>query len=480
VRPLSLRGRLRWMIITVLVAVLLPLGLFSYQRTLNETEELLDGRLTQSARTLDVLIQQPGINALHSSTNGALVVPVVGRDAEKLEVHAHTHELGVGYQIVDMQGRVRLATANLAQLPLSRTPVSGFGNHYFDGFGWRIFTLVDNAGGVVIRVGERDESRHDIAHALWLNLGLPQLIGLPLLALLVGWAVRRGLRPLERLTQALASRAPGSRRPIQLKQAPQELQPVVDALNTQLERLEDALERERRFSADVAHELRTPLASTMIHLDGAMSTDMPVNTKAALVSAQLGLSRLARRIEQLLALARLEAGAAAGQRSEIDLVDVAMNVIDELAPLLSESGVEFAFVERETVLRIEGNEAALAALLRNLIENAMHHVPAGGQVQLSLAREADVVVIEVIDNGPGIPAERRASVFARFHREASSGGDGYGLGLSIVQRAAQLHGATIELLDAPSGRGLRVRVAIPASPATRPTHGASDVAEVQE
>jgi two-component system sensor histidine kinase QseC len=130
------------------------------------------------------------------------------------------------------------------------------------------------------------------------------------------------------------------------------------------------------------------------------------------------------------------------------------------------------------VLRIEGNEAALAALLRNLIENAMHHVPAGGQVQLSLAREADVVVIEVIDNGPGIPAERRASVFARFHREAGSGGDGYGLGLSIVQRAAQLHGATIELLNAPSGRGLRVRVAIPASRAMRPTQGAGDIAEV--
>jgi two-component system sensor histidine kinase QseC len=417
--------------------------------------------LTQSARTLDALIQHAGIDVLRSPGEGALIVPVVGRDAEKLELHVHTHELNVGYQVFDMQNRMRMTTANLAQLPFSRTPVSGFTTTHFDGFRWRLFTLVDQAGGVVIRMGERDASRHDIGDALSLNLGLTQVLGLPLLALLVGWAVRRGLSPLERLTQALAARAPGGRQPIRLERAPEELQPVVDALNTQFERLEDALERERRFSADVAHELRTPLASTMIHLDSAMSTEVPLNTKAALLSAQAGLARLARRIEQLLALARLEEGAAAGQRSEVNLIEVAMNVIDELAPLLGESGVDFAFIEHDDVLPVKGYEAALAALLRNLIENAMHHVPAGGQVQLSLERYSDKAVIEVIDNGPGIPADRRASVFARFHREVSSSGDGYGLGLSIVKRAAQLHDATIELLDAPWGRGLRVRVAIP-------------------
>lgn len=464
--PLSLRGRLRWMIIAVLVAVLLPLGLYSYRSTLKETRELLDGRLAQSARTLDVLIQNGGADAARAPGQGPLVVPVIGRQAEEQLMHGRTYESEVGYQVLDLHGRMHLTTANLAQLPLPHTLISGFQNYFFEGYGWRVFTLVDDANGVVIRMGERDDSRRDITHALSVDLGLTQLIGLPLLALLVGWAVGRGLRPLQRLTEALASRAPGSRQPIQLGRAPQELQPVVDALNSQLERLEDALERERRFSADVAHELRTPLASTMIHLDTAMSGDMPVQTKTTLVSAQSGLARLARRIEQLLALARLEAGAAAGQRGEVDLVVLAMNVIDELAPLLGESGVDFAFLEHDPSIKLQGYEAALAALLRNLIENAMHHVPANGQVQLSLARYGDNAVIEVVDNGPGIPAERRASVFARFHREASSSGDGYGLGLSIVQRAAQLHHASIELLDAPWGQGLRVRVAIPLSGAT--------------
>jgi len=457
---MSLRGRLLWMIIAVLIAVLLPLGLYSYHRALKETRELLDGRLAQSARTLDVLIQHAGLDALRRQELGSLVVPILGRKAEEQLMHTRTYEAEVGYQVLDMHNHLHLTTANFAQLQLPSTPVSGFEDHFFEGYGWRVFTLVDDVNNVVIRVGERDDSRRDINHALGLDLALPQFVGLPLLALLVGWAVRRGLRPLERLRQALAARAPGSRQPIQLENAPRELQPVVDALNTQLERLEDALERERRFSADVAHELRTPLASTIIHLDSAMTASLPADATAALVSAQSGLARLTRRIEQLLALARLEAGAASGQHGEVDLIAVAMNVIDELAPLLGESGVDFAFAAHDDSLKIQGYEAAIAALLRNLIENAMHHVPTGGQVQLSLQRSLEGTVIEVVDNGPGIPPERRASVFARFHRE-SGAGDGYGLGLSIVQRAAQLHNATIELLDAPSGHGLRVRVAIP-------------------
>jgi two-component system sensor histidine kinase QseC len=461
VKPLSLQGRLRWMIVTLLFVVLLPLSLYSYRRTLIETHELLDGRLAESARTLDVLMQHAGIDVLHRSGQPPLIVPVIGRKAEEELMHGRTYESEVGYQVFDLHGHVLLTTANLAQLPLPQAPSSGFEDYQFDDYGWRVFTFVDDANGYVIRMGERNDSRRGISHALWLDLGVPMLIGLPLLALLVGWAVRRGLNPLERLRQALASRAPGSRQPIELKRAPQELQPVLDALNAQLERLEDALERERRFSADVAHELRTPLASTMIHLDGALSTSELPTTKASLASAQQGLARLARRIEQLLALARLEAGAAAGQRSDVELVAVSMNVIDELAPLLGESGVEFAFINHEDALKVQGYEAALAALLRNLIENAMHHVHTGGSVQLLLKRASEAAVIEVIDNGPGIPAERRASVFTRFHREANSSGDGYGLGLSIVQRAAQLHNATIELLDAPSGRGLRVRVVIP-------------------
>jgi two-component system sensor histidine kinase QseC len=463
VRLASLHARLRWLILLVIAAVLLPLAVYSYHRTIHEVDELSDGRLAQSARTLQVLIGHAGTNALHSHDTESILVPIVTTPSGPFKNEAHTHESEVGFQIFDHSGRMMLATANMAALPPPTASDANFRDVQQGGYRWRVFTLYDTIGDIVIRTAERYDSRHDITHAVWLEHSLPLLIGLPLLALLVGWAVRRGLRPLKALTQALSTREPGSREPVVLHDAPLELQPVLAALNGQFVRMEDALERERRFSADVAHELRTPLASAMINLESAMTTADPVEANATLAHAQHGVAALARRIEQLLALARLESGAASSQRVAVDLVAIAMDVIEELAPVIAESGVELSVARLSPQAIILGYEAALAALLRNLLENAMRHVPAGGQVQLSIELGERVALVDVIDDGPGIPAERRASVFARFHREAGGRGDGYGLGLSIVQRAAQLHGATIDLLDSPYGRGLRVRVTIPLS-----------------
>lgn len=457
----SLRGRLRWLIILVMVAVLLPLAIYSFRRTLQEVDELSDGRLAQSARTLQVIIEQDGADSLRRRGQGDQLVPIDAPKARAPRRHGHTFESEVGFQVFDASGRLILATTNLASLPPPRADDAEFRDIEVGGYRWRLFTLDDTSDGVVIRTGERYDSRHDIQRALWFDHGLPLLIGLPLLGLLVGWAVKRGLRPLEALTGALASRPLGSREPIVLEQAPQELQPVLDALNGQLQRLADALEREHRFSADVAHELRTPLASIMLNIESATATGDPAEAAASLAGAQHNVAALARRVEQLLALARLESGMASEQAQSIDLVAVAIDVIEELTPVIAECGAELGFSHDDQPILVHGHEAALAALLRNLVENAMRHVPAGGQVQLAIAQDAVATTIDVADDGPGIPPERRAAVFARFHRETGSRGDGYGLGLSIVQRAADLHGATIELLDSPFGRGLRVHVVLP-------------------
>jgi two-component system sensor histidine kinase QseC len=458
----SLRARLRWLIVIVLVVVLVPLGVLSFQRTIREVDELMDGRLAESARTLEVLIAHAGLASLRGGDGRGDLVPVPGEAAIKLarSRHAYTYEAEVGFQVFDRQGRPTLATANLVDLPAPTSADADFQDLRIGDYRWRVYTLRDAGEGTVIRTAERYDSRNGILHALWLDHGVPLLIGLPLLALLVGWAVTRGLRPLAALAQALSVREPGSRQRIHLAQAPQELQPVLDALNAQLERQEDALERERRFSADVAHELRTPLASIMINLESALATRDLKEARDSLGGAQHSVVALARRIEQLLALARLEAGAAT-QRATIDLVDVASDVIEELTTIIAESGVQLDFVRGKPNVVLQGYEAALAALLRNLIENALRHVPHGGQVQLVIERVDSAAIIDVIDDGPGIPHEQRAAVFARFHREKSSRGEGYGLGLSIVQRAAELHNASIELLDSPFGTGLRVRVAIP-------------------
>jgi len=462
-RSISLRARLRWLIVIVLVVVLVPLGALSFQRTIKEVDELMDGRLAESARTLEVLIQHAGIASLRGSDGQGDLVPVPSEAAIKRarSKHTYTYEAEVGFQVFDQLGHPTLGTANVVELPAPKLGDADFQDLRMGDYRWRVYTLRDPSEGVVIRTAERYDSRNGILHALWIDHGVPLLLGLPLLALLVGWAVTRGLRPLAALAQALSAREPGSRQPIRLDHAPQELQPVLAALNAQLERQEDALERERRFSADVAHELRTPLASIMINLESALATHDLKEAQDSLGGAQHSVVALARRIEQLLALARLEAGVAARQRTAVDLVEVASDVIEELTTIIAESGVQLDFMRLLAHVVVQGYEAALAALLRNLIENALRHVPQGGQVQLIIGQTEKEATIDVIDDGPGIPVEQRAAVFARFHREKSSRGEGYGLGLSIVQRAAELHNASIELLDSPFGTGLRVRVAIP-------------------
>ncbi|MHA6204965.1 ATP-binding protein [Dyella soli] len=458
----SLRERLRWLILGVLAVVLLPLGAYSFRRTVQEVGELSDGRLAQSARTLQVLVEKIGVDALKSQAMGqGVVVPIVPKATQELVLHGHTYESEVGFQVYDRSGHALLVTGNLAALPPPVPGSVGFHDVQLDHYHWRLFTLPVTAQGIVIRSAERNDSRRDITLALWLEHALPPLIALPVLALLVGWAVRRGLRPLDELAGTLARRQPGSHDTLAVDGAPRELEPVLSALNGQFARLEDALERERRFSADVAHELRTPLASTMINLENAEATRDTQDAAEALAGARQSLAALARRVEQLLSLARLESSSRSDQRTDVDVTAVAASVIEDMSLAIAESNVELDVSLADGPLTIRGYEVALATLLRNLLENALRHVPDGGTVQLAVGREPGYAVVDVIDSGEGIPPERRAAVFARFHREGASRGDGYGLGLSIVQRAAQLHDASIQLLDSPHGHGLRVCVRFP-------------------
>ncbi|MBU6248504.1 MAG: sensor histidine kinase N-terminal domain-containing protein [Xanthomonadaceae bacterium] len=454
-KPASLRWRLRWLVIGVLVAVLVPLGLFSMRITLREMDELADGRLAQAAHVLQLMVRGAGIDALAGASTPA------GGGPTTLPQSRHTFESEVAFQVIDRAGRVRLATSNFAALPVGDAAASGFADIDWRGYRWRTYRTCDARAGVCIVAGERYDSRRDILRALWLDHALLVLLGLPLIALLVGWAVRHGLRPLDRLARGLASRAPGSREPVAVDAAPAELRPVVRALNTQLERLEDALERERRFSADVAHELRTPLTTSLISVEGARGNADAADADAALGQAQQALNGLARRVEQLLVLARLEAGVADRPREKVDLVPLAGEVIEELAPMIAERRVEVSLDVPDVPVTVIGHAAGLLALIRNLVDNALRHVAGGGHVLIALGEAGASTLIEVTDDGPGIPPERRAEVFARFHREPGGHNEGYGVGLSIVQRVAELHGATIELLDAPWGRGLSVRVSLP-------------------
>ncbi|WP_049623300.1 sensor histidine kinase [Frateuria defendens] len=459
-KPFSLRGRLTWLVIAVQLLVLIPLGLISYQRERREMNELLDGRLAQAGHTLAALVQNNEPSAFFEPAGKVVAPATKATDAMVVSVRNQNFEPEGGFQVYDTFHRLIIATSNLQDLPSPTSLDFGFRDIVHDGTRWRVYTFLSHKG-LTVRIGEREDNRQDITRGLMLEHGLPLLLGLPLLAILAGWAVQRGLRPLSLLTQRLAERTPGSRQPVAIGDSPHEIKPLVATLNQQLQRLEDVIEREHRFNADVAHELRTPLTAAVIHLESASLTNNPLDARFDLDKAQQSLARLARRIEQILALARLEAGAAARDRSPMDLVAVATEVIEEMAPLIAGKDIELSLVNDAPKLLVQGHEAALFALFRNLIENALRYASTGGQVEVSLKSTATAAVIDISDDGPGIPADRREVVFDRFHRESRAESPGYGLGLSIVRRAAQLHDARIELFDSTFGHGLHVRITLP-------------------
>ena len=452
---LSLRARLTLLNISVMLCVLVPVGIIGYEHETRAMEDLLDGRLAQTARSMAALIS-------HGASLPLLVerTPDGIRTREVVRVDHDNADPEVGYQAFDSAGALIVQTKGFTGFRRPTKDDLGFRTATIDGTAWRLFTI-RGTSGILLRMGERLDTRQDITHSLILEHSVPLIVGLPLLTLLLMFAVGQGLLPLRRLVSVLKERAPGNRQPLVLQDATSELSPLIDTLNLQFERLEDALERERRFNADVAHELRTPLAAAMILIESAARTSNPEIHATALANAQTSLSRLARRVEQILALARLEMGAAAGVQERCDLVGIIKSNIEEFAPQIAAKDIStgFSFVDAEAV--VEGHSASLAAMFRNLIENALRYVDAGGNVEVTLTQDQDSVQVDVCDDGPGIPADRRDVVFARFHRENHARADGYGLGLSIVRQAAQRHHATITLSDAPSGRGLAVRVVIP-------------------
>jgi two-component system sensor histidine kinase QseC len=279
---------------------------------------------------------------------------------------------------------------------------------------------------------------------------LPELIGVPLVALLVWLVVGWSLRPLERMAQRLRARHATDLAPLVLDRLPDELEPVAASLNRLLANVTELLEREKRFLSHAAHELRTPLAVLRVQADNAVHATDPADREAALRQLDRSVSRATRLVEQLLAFARLEPGAADLKRMPSDLLAVVRKEIAELSPLALDRGLEIMLQAEESAdHRVAVDEHAMQILLQNLISNAVRHSPPAGRVQVRLVAGTDAVEIHVEDGGPGVPTELRERVFERFFSEGP--GRGAGLGLAIVARIVELHEGKVELRESPLG-----------------------------
>ncbi len=299
----------------------------------------------------------------------------------------------------------------------------------------------------------------------WLGGGLLPaiLVAIPLLLLPLWWAVRTGLAPLRRLVAALAGRDASTLTPLQLDLRYAELQPIVGAIDGLLARARQHVERERALTHNTAHELRTPLAVVAAQAHALAAAPDAEAADLARQGIQRGVQRTSHLVEQLLTLARLETPGAAQAAEAVDLVAVCRQHLIDLTPLADTRGMEMALVSPEQV-QTRVFLPALHSILDNLLRNALNHCPPGAQVEMRLRREGGQLCLEVVDDGPGMPAEERAHAFERFYR-GQAAGPGSGLGLAIVSEAARLLGWRVFLAEGEGGRGLRAGVVWPDRPA---------------
>jgi two-component system OmpR family sensor kinase/two-component system sensor histidine kinase QseC len=430
----SIRVRLLLSLLAMLAAAALVMGWFTYRNVLAETETLFDYQLRQMALSLrDQGEIAPG-------------------QASALQ----DEQLDFVVQIWTVDGRSIYASREHSTLP--ERALLGLADINVQGKTWRTFGVATPTR--VIQVAQPRQIRQRLAADAALRSVAPLLFIAPLLALVIWWLAALTLSPLRRVAADVRERDEHSLQPLPGDGLPDEVAPLVQALNALLQRLGASLQTRRAFVADAAHELRSPLTALKLQLQLLQRAPDEASRSAAIGALGEGITRAARLVEQLLALARSEPGAQPPAAARIDLSELVREAVADTLPLAQARGTALALFA-DAPVPVNGDAAALTALVRNLADNAVRYSPPDAQVELRVSIESGVPTLQVDDSGPGIPAEDHERVFDRFYRRASGDEPGSGLGLAIVRSVAEQHGAAVALAPSKLG-GLQVTVRFPA------------------
>ncbi len=446
----SLQSRLLVLLLVSVAAVWLGAATLTWLDASHELDELLDGHLAQSAALL--VAQQTGHGDEQGDTTGQIARDEHDKDAPAL----HKYAPRVAFQVFH-EGQLTLRSSNVGDAPMSRK-LRGFETVVLpDGTEWRVFGAIGNEGDVQVFVGEQTTSRHSILWAVLQGVLMPLLSALPVLAIL-GWlAVRHGLAPLRHLSQALAQRQPQALEPLSLNDPPSEIEPVVQSLNALFERIDHMMASERRFTADAAHELRTPIAAIRTQAQVALGAGSDnVQRDRALRITLEGCDRATHLVAQLLTLSRLEANGDAPS-SRVDVSEVTRRVAADLALAALARG-QVLELDAPQPCPIAADDMLTRVLVRNLVDNALRYSPDGAKVCLSVVTVAGQVVLQVDDSGPGLKPADMARLGERFYRVLGTEQSGSGLGWSIVRRIAAVYRAQVDVqASALGGLGVTVR-----------------------
>lgn len=472
-RPHSIRRFLLSGILALVSASLAVSALIGYLEASHEMEELFDARLAQSARITNQLLgryleqngELPANGTVYQEWEQSNPEPwqkdksfnLRGEDRE-LTPFGHEFERNLYFQLLSEQGGILLRSPSAPSQPLGAL-APGFNSVTKDNHEWRTFTLYNQDAQTWLIVAERDDERSELASKMATLTMLPLLITLPFLLGLLWWLISRGLAPLRQLAQAIGERHPANLSPLNLKIRAQELTPLTNEINRLMHALADTIEREKQFTNEAAHELRTPLAVLRIHSENALAAEDAESRQHSLQKMLLALDRSDRLLRQLLTQARID-NQQGLELSELNLNQLLQGTLATLAPIALKKDQQLS-LEGTEQLTVMGQATLLELMFSNLIDNALRYTQAQGEIVVEACQEGHRVRVDIRDNGPGIPTAALSRLCERFFRVNPQQGDGVGLGMAIVSRIAQLHGADLDIHNRPEG-GLEVSVLLPA------------------
>lgn len=419
------KALLLWLCVGLSIGIA-AVGALLYVQAKEEANQIFDYQMKQLAASLPTQPFAPVAPGRNTPPDVARDIVIQIWDGRGLRIY-HSHE--------------RLALPQRAELGFATLDTS-------DG-PWRIYST--QHGSTVVQVAQPLSARREVAADTALRTIKPLLLLFPFLGALVWLTVTAGLLPIGRVAREVQARDADSLSPIGAGALPQEIRPLTDALNDLLARLDHALNAQRAFVADAAHELRSPLTALKLQIQLAERAGNEDERNAAFAELRQGFERATRLVQQLLTLARQEPGATAAVQEKVDLNALARHVVSDLTPAAQDKGIDLGTAGAGAEAWVRGDPEALRILLNNLVENAIRYTAPGGRVTAGARRSGDIVALTVEDSGPGIPPDEIDRVFDRFHRVPGTGVSGSGLGLAIVRQVAERHGATVNLQNLQGG-----------------------------
>ncbi|MFM2481985.1 ATP-binding protein [Celerinatantimonas sp. YJH-8] len=447
----SIKRRLIISVVAVTTSLLMISLVFSYFEARHEIMEVYDARLGRSAKQL--LLTLPDMTEeQRQKLQGRLnhwmdeLTQQSRVSDDRLTGLGHPYELNLLVQFY-RNGQLMWNSHYQIKPVLDHIHQSGFGYFKLNGERWRYFLyhapLVTLAQNDTIIVAEKQEIRQDMMHKLAISTTLPMFLLIPLLALFFIVLINRYFRPISELQQRIGGLNINQLNEVTVRESTLELAPLVDTLNQLLNRLNEAWQRERRFTRMAAHELKTPLTILRVNAENALSSRTPEELQHDLQNILQGIERSDRLIQQLLMLAKVEGIRSVDYRS-LDLQQVVQQVMAYLVPVALKNQQELVLQSESS--RMEGDLTLLEVLFSNLIDNAIRYSGMGSEIRVDIRDIGAAYEVRVSDTGPAIPESVRLQIFNNFYRAQPSRGDGAGLGMSITRDIAKLHHGQVELL----------------------------------